>query len=122
MVLTKASFSSPLEPLCVIIEFVSGGSLDNLLRKSRVQNDNHDKSYTNIWSRLTERELIKMASDVANGMRHLESKQVTLSMCFLFVCLFVVFLFRFVSLFVFLVDIRLRYMIFYGIYENKRFQ
>ena len=75
---TKVSFSSPLEPLCVIIEFVSGGSLDNLLRRSRVQNDNHDTSYTNIWSRLTEREMIKMASDVANGMKHLESKQVTL--------------------------------------------
>lgn len=89
MILTKVSFSSPLEPLCVIIEFVSGGSLDKLLRSSRVQNDNHDTSYTNIWSRLTERELLKMASDVANGMRHLESKQVTLLLLlFFFGCLF----------------------------------
>lgn len=65
------------EPLCVIIEFVSGGSLDNLLRSSRVQTQRDDPSYHNIWSRLTERELLKMASDVANGMKHLESKQVS---------------------------------------------
>ena len=79
------SFPSPLDPLCVIIEFVPGGSLDKLLRSSRVQNDNNDTSYTNIWSRLTERELLKMALDVANGMRHLESKQVTLLLlCFHF--------------------------------------
>lgn len=77
LVPTKVSYLSPLEPLCVIIEFVSGGSLDNLLRSSRVQNWNPDISYTNIWSRLTERELLKIASDVANGMKHLESKQVT---------------------------------------------
>lgn len=77
LVPTKVSYLSSLEPLCVIIEFVSGGSLDNLLRSSRVQNWNPDISYTNIWSRLTERELLKIASDVANGMKHLESKQVT---------------------------------------------
>ncbi|KAL9955870.1 hypothetical protein ACROYT_G037263 [Oculina patagonica] len=63
------------EPLCVIIEFVFGGSLDNLLRSSRVQTQRDDPSYHNIWSRLTERELLKMASDVAVGMKHLESKQ-----------------------------------------------
>lgn len=70
--------------MCVIIEFVSGGSLDNLLLSSRVQNQRDDPSYTNIWSRLTERELLKMASDVANGMKHLESKQVTLLIFFSF--------------------------------------
>ena len=90
MVLTKVSFLSPLEPLYVIIEFVSGGSLDKLLRSSRVHNDNHDTSYTNIWSKLTERELLKMASDVANGMRHLESKQVTLLLLFVTVVIVVV--------------------------------
>ena len=101
MVLTKVSFLSPLEPLYVIIEFVSGGSLDKLLRSSRVHNGNHDTSYTNIWSKLTERELLKMASDVASGMRHLESKQVTLLLlfccycCCLFVCLFVCLFFIF---------------------------
>ncbi|XP_022793758.1 fibroblast growth factor receptor 4-like isoform X2 [Stylophora pistillata] len=63
------------EPLCVVIEFVSGGSLDKLLRSSRVQNQQVEPSYVNIWSRLTERELLRVASDVASGMRHLESKQ-----------------------------------------------
>ncbi|XP_022793754.1 receptor-like tyrosine-protein kinase kin-15 isoform X2 [Stylophora pistillata] len=62
------------EPLCVVIEFVSGGSLDKLLQGSRVQNQQVDP-YVNIWSRLTERELLRIASDVSSGMRHLESKQ-----------------------------------------------
>ena len=73
---------SLLEPLCVIIEYVSGGSLDNLLRCSRVQTHMDDPSYANIWSRLTERELLKIAADVANGMTHLESKQVSCSSAF----------------------------------------
>jgi len=63
------------EPLYVIIEFVPGGSLDNLLRSSRVHNDHDDPPYINIWSRFTERELLRIASDIASGMRHLESKQ-----------------------------------------------
>ncbi|XP_078348199.1 fibroblast growth factor receptor 4-like [Oculina patagonica] len=63
------------EPLCVIIEFVSGGSLDKLLRISRVQAQKDGATYANIWSRLTERELLRIASDIASGMRHLESKQ-----------------------------------------------
>ena len=90
------------EPLYVIIEFIPGGSLDKLLRSSRVRIDNHDTSYTNIWSRLTERELLKMASDVANGMKHLESKQVNLLLLgfVLFIC------FLFVAIFHFLLHIR----------------
>ena len=67
---------SPLEPLCIVTEFVCGGSLDKLLRSSRVQNHQVDPTYVNIWSRLTERELLRIASDVASGMSHLESKQV----------------------------------------------
>ena len=67
---------SPLEPLCIVIEFVSGGSLDKLLRSSRVHNQQVDPTYVNIWSRLTERELLRIASNVASGMSHLESKQV----------------------------------------------
>ncbi|XP_066027187.1 fibroblast growth factor receptor 4 [Pocillopora verrucosa] len=63
------------EPLCIVIEFVSGGSLDKLLRSSRVHNQQVDPTYVNIWSRLTERELLRIASDVASGMSHLESKQ-----------------------------------------------
>lgn len=47
-----------------------------MLRSSRVHYQRDDPSYTNIWSRLTERELLTIASDIASGMRHLESKQV----------------------------------------------
>ncbi|XP_068674838.1 fibroblast growth factor receptor 4-like isoform X2 [Montipora foliosa] len=63
------------EPICVVIEFVSGGSLDKLLKASHVKNPNPNTVYNNIWSRLNERELLNIASDVANGMKHLESKQ-----------------------------------------------
>ena len=69
----------PIEPLCIVAEFVPGGSLDNLLRKSRVQRsiEQEQPSYTNIWSRLTERQLLQIASDIANGMQYLESKLVS---------------------------------------------
>ena len=60
----------------MVVEFVPGGSLDKILRASRIYPDNEKTSYVNIWSRLTEGELLKMALDVANGMRHLESKMV----------------------------------------------
>ena len=70
-------FSFCPEPLCIVIEFVSGGSLDKILRDSHVQTQSGDAAYTNIWSKLTERELLSIASDVACGMRHLESKQVS---------------------------------------------
>ena len=69
----------PLEPLYVAVEFVSGGSLDKLLRKSRVQKcrEQEQPPYANIWSRLTERQLLQIASDIANGMKYLESKLVS---------------------------------------------
>ncbi|XP_068761952.1 fibroblast growth factor receptor 4-like [Montipora capricornis] len=63
------------EPICVVIEFVSGGSLDRILKASHVKNPNPNTVYNNIWSRLNERELLNIASDVANGMKHLEGKQ-----------------------------------------------
>ena len=66
----------PLEPLYVAVEFVPGGSLDKLLRKSRVQRciEQEQPPYANIWSRLKEGQLLRIASDIANGMQHLESK------------------------------------------------
>ena len=66
----------PLDPFYVAVEYVSGGSLDKLLRKSRVRRciEQDPPQYANIWSRLTETELLQIASDVANGMQHLESK------------------------------------------------
>lgn len=62
------------EPLCVVVEFVPGGSLDQILRDSRIPVGALDTNYVNVWSKLSERELLKIASDVSNGMRHLESK------------------------------------------------
>ncbi|KAJ7381902.1 hypothetical protein OS493_038362 [Desmophyllum pertusum] len=64
------------EPLYVVIEFVPGGSLDKLLHNSQVHGriGQEDPAYANIWSRLTESELLQIASDIANGMKHLESK------------------------------------------------
>ncbi|XP_022777655.1 uncharacterized protein LOC111319090, partial [Stylophora pistillata] len=62
------------EPLCVIIEFVPGGSLDQMLLESRIPARTEDANYANLWSRLSERNLLRIANDVANGMQHLESK------------------------------------------------
>ena len=42
-------------------------------------------NYVNVWWKLSERELLKIASDVSNGMRHLESKLVSNNLlCVLF--------------------------------------
>ena len=74
-----------LEPLCVVVEFVPGGSLDQILRDSRIPVGTLDTNYVNVWSKLSERELLKIASDVSNGMRHLESKLVSNNLlCVLF--------------------------------------
>ncbi|XP_022800127.1 macrophage colony-stimulating factor 1 receptor-like isoform X3 [Stylophora pistillata] len=62
------------EPLCVIIEFVPDGSLDRILLESRIPARTEDANYANLWSRLSERDLLRIAKDVANGMQHLESK------------------------------------------------
>lgn len=59
------------------VEFVPGGSLDKILYESRVPARTEDSTYVNIWSRLTERELLRIASDVSHGMQHLESKLVS---------------------------------------------
>ena len=61
----------------MVVEFVPGGSLDKILRGSRIPPGTEDANYVNIWSRLTERELLQIALDVSNGMRHLESKLVS---------------------------------------------
>ena len=62
------------ELLCVVIEFVFGGSFHDLLLGSRVQNRQNDSTYVNISSSLTEIEFYQITSDVANGTRHLENK------------------------------------------------
>ncbi|XP_022800126.1 fibroblast growth factor receptor 1-like isoform X2 [Stylophora pistillata] len=69
------------EPLCVIIEFVPDGSLDRILLESRIPARTEDANYANLWSRLSERDLLRIAKDVANGMQHLESKLVSFGLC-----------------------------------------
>ena len=75
--LSRTQPMSSSEPLCVVVEFVSGGSLDKILRGSRIHADTEQTIYINIGSRLTERELLQIAWGVANGMRHLERKKVS---------------------------------------------
>lgn len=56
-------------PLYLLMEFVSGGNLLSFLRGSRCQNSH----YVNMSCSLNERELLKIAEDVANGMNYLSS-------------------------------------------------
>ena len=56
-------------PLYLVMELVSGGNLLCFLRKSRCQNPH----YINISSSLNERELLKIAKDVSDGMSYLSS-------------------------------------------------
>ena len=70
-----------VEPFSVVIEFVSGGSLDKLLIKSRVTPVDDDLLYMNIRSRLTERELLDISLGVVKGMCHLERKEVGIHIC-----------------------------------------
>lgn len=56
-------------PLYLVMEFVSGGNLLAFLRSNRCQNP----QYINLTFSLNERELLKIAEDVANGMNYLSS-------------------------------------------------
>ena len=56
-------------PLYLVMELVSGGNLLAFLRNSRCQ----DPHYINIASSLNERELLKIAKDVSEGMNYLSS-------------------------------------------------
>ena len=61
----------------MVVEFVPGGSLEDVLLDSRIPAQTHDANYANICSKLSERDLLKIAKDVANGMRHLERRLVS---------------------------------------------
>lgn len=56
-------------PLYLVMEFVSGGNLLAYLRSNRCENPH----YINMSSSLNERQLLKIAEDVANGMNYLSS-------------------------------------------------
>ncbi|XP_066286882.1 uncharacterized protein [Branchiostoma lanceolatum] len=59
------------EPFYLILEFVSGGSLQSLLRKSQP-----DEDPGGAGTELTNSELTKFAMDVARGMAYLASKKI----------------------------------------------
>ena len=55
--------------LLVVTELCQGGNLQKFLRNSRVD-------YANVTSNLNQRQLLKMAVEVASGMVHLSSQKV----------------------------------------------
>ncbi len=68
-----------LVPILLVMEFCSGGNLKDLLRSSRV-NKESCVQYNNIYSKLTERQLINFAAEVARGMKYLFEKKVMINL------------------------------------------
>lgn len=64
-------FLSLLENILVVTEFIPRGSLERLL-KSKGERD----KYANVNCVLNDRELLKIALQIASGMQHLEDKKV----------------------------------------------
>ena len=62
----------------MVIEFCPGGNLRNLLLNSRVSYPSQENSsnYINMTSTLNQRQLLKIAVDISNGMVHLSSQKV----------------------------------------------
>ena len=62
----------------MVTEFCPGGNLRKFLIKSRVSDNTSDSHnvYVNITSTLSDRQLLKLAVDVACGMVHLSSQKV----------------------------------------------
>ena len=62
----------------MVTEFCPGGNLRKFLIKSRVSDKTNFSvsNDVNITSTLSERHLLKLAADVANGMVHLSSQNV----------------------------------------------
>ena len=60
----------------MVTEFCPGGNLRKFLRKSRVISDTKSSRPNYITSTLSYRELLKLATDVANGMAHLSAQKV----------------------------------------------
>ena len=58
------------------MEYCPGGNLKDLLRSSRV-NEEHNTEYKNIYCKLTERQLINFAAEIARGMIFLFEKKVS---------------------------------------------
>ena len=60
-----------LVPVLLVMEFCTGGNLQDLLRDSRI-----NEEYKNIYSKLTERQLINFAAEIAQGMKFLFEEKV----------------------------------------------
>ena len=60
----------------MVLEFVAGGNLEDLLRASLEATLAKQKAYTNQLSDFSERQLLQFAADTACGMTHLEKHQV----------------------------------------------
>ena len=58
-------------PVLLLMEFCSGGNLKDLLRDSRI-----NEEYKNVYSKLTERQLINFAAEISAGMKFLFEKKV----------------------------------------------
>ena len=59
------------------MEFCPRGNLKDLLQESRAKKEPHQQ-YTNIYSSLTERQLINFAAEIARGMDFLFKKKVNI--------------------------------------------
>ena len=64
-------FALFLVPVLLVMEFCTGGNLQELLRDSRI-----NEEYKNIYSKLTERQLINFAAEIAQGMKFLFQEKV----------------------------------------------
>ena len=60
----------------MVTELCPGGNLRKFLRKSRVISDTKSSRPNYITSTLSYRQLLKLATDVANGMAHLSAQKV----------------------------------------------
>ena len=65
-----------LGPFCLVMEFVTGGNLEDLLGTSFMAVQEETNLYTNQLSEFSERQLLQFAVDTACGMKHLENYQV----------------------------------------------
>ena len=59
------------------MEFCCRGNLKEFLKESRINREEHE-SYENIYSKLTEKQLINFASKIAKGLMFLNEQKVGL--------------------------------------------
>ena len=65
-----------LVPVLLVMEYCPRGNLKDLLRASRVNEESH-REYKNVYCKLTERQLLNFAAEIAKGMIFLFEKKVS---------------------------------------------